>query len=315
MTASTVPTTNSATPPLPDITTIAATFDRDGYALIPGLIQPGELKALQDDTAPIVFGGWEDKANPTDYMHRVFPQTGEDIFFRVQYIFPKTTNNAIVALLGHPYVLSVVREILGPDFILSAEALVFKMQGNGHEVAVHADCDPADPRLSPTIFNVDYYFDDSTVENGCVWMAPGTHKLNLSSKEISQKGFDFPGLVPVAAKAGDVLLHNVRVVHGSRATPGGALRRTMYYEWQSLAEMEKQTGPRPGFPMNDSFVRDRYRLLLTAIDLRRRMPYAKNETPFGLQIPSDVTAKYGIEPIKTGEQVNLRPALGYNAYI
>ena len=315
MTAAVHSTATENTHALPGVPDVVDAFLRDGYALIPGLLSPEEVKALQEDTAPIVFGGWENKANPTDYMHRVFPQTGEDVFFRVQYVFPKTHNNAMLALLGHPYILQVVQAIYGDDFLLSAEALVFKMQGNGHEVGVHTDCDPTDPRLSPVIFNVDYYFDDSTVTNGCVYMAPGTHKLNVPGAELRAQGFDYPGMVPVEARAGDVLLHDIRVVHGSRATPGGALRRTMYYEFQRFSDMEAQGGPRPGFAMNEAFVRDRYRLLLAAVALRQTMPYAQGEMPFDLRVPDEVLAKYHIAPPTPGEAINLRPALGYNAYI
>jgi len=70
-----------------------------------------------------------------------------------------------------------------------------------------------------------------------LWAASGTHKLNLPYKEIAAQGFDFPGLVPVPAKAGDVLLHNVRTVHGSHASQGNALRRTIYYEFQDFCSL------------------------------------------------------------------------------
>ena len=300
--------------PTADIERIVADFDRDGYALIPQLIQPDELDALREDTGKLVYGGFQNKENPTDYMTAPNPQ-GKEELFRVQYIFNKAPRNSLLILLGHPFILTIAARMLGENFVCAAEALVFKMEGNGREVSVHADCDPADPQLSPVIFNVDFYLDDSTEANGCLWAAPGTHKLNLPYKEIAEKGFGFPGLVPVPAKAGDVLLHNVRTVHGSHQSAGNALRRTIYYEFQSMDAMLKQNGPRPNFAMNDGFIRDRFRLLLAAIDARSKTPYAQNEIPFAYRVPEKYAAQYGVTPPAPEHPANLRPALGYNAYI
>ena len=293
---------------------IAADFDRNGYALIPQLIQPEELRVLREETAALVNGGFENKENSTDYMTAKNPRGMEELF-RVQYIFNKAPKNSLLILLAQPFILSVVQRLLGENFVCAAEALVFKKEGNGREVSVHADCDPADPRLSPLIFNVDYYLDDSTEDNGCLWAAPGTHKLNLAYKDIAAKGFDFPGLVPVPAKAGDVLLHNVRTVHGSHASQGNALRRTIYYEFQDMDAMLRQNGPRPNYPMNDIFIRDRFRLLLAAIDARSKASYAQDEIPFAYHVPERFAAQYGVAPPTPDHPANLRPALGYNAYI
>ena len=294
---------------------IAADFDRDGYALIPGLIQAEELATLQADTGEIVHGGWQGKEPESDYFHDVLPDTGEDVYHRVQYVFPKAQRDSLLILLGHPFILELTHHILGEDFVCAAEALVFKMAGNGREVPVHADCDPADPQLSPVIFNVDYYLDDSSEENGCLYVAPGTHRLNLPFKEIASRGFDFPGLIPVPAKAGDVLLHNVRLVHGSRRSQGGALRRTLYYEFQKMSEMLNQGGPRPGFPMTDAFIRDRFRLLMGAIQARKAAPYAQKETLFPYHLPDEYAKRYDIEAPGSASEINRRPSLGYNKYI
>ena len=45
--------------------------------------------------------------------------------------------------------------------------------------------------------------------------------------------------------AGDVLVHDIRLVHGSHRSRSEGLRRTLYYEFQSLAWMRRE-GVRPG---------------------------------------------------------------------
>ncbi|MEM7132253.1 MAG: phytanoyl-CoA dioxygenase family protein [Chloroflexota bacterium] len=293
-----------------NIESIATKFDQHGYVLLPQVISKAELAGLQADTAHMIDTGYEGQEPASDYFYDPLPDTGEIVFHRVQYIFPKAPNNSFVKLLGHPIILEVVQHLLGDDFICGAEAFVFKTPGNGKEVPVHCDCDASDPELAPLIFNVDYYLDDATVENGCLLAAPGSHKLNLSPAEVAKQGFDFPGLVEVPVQAGDVLIHNTRVVHGSKRNTGNSLRRTLYYEFQGLNAALTQGGIRPGSPLNDTWIQERIRLVMHAIDLRKETSYGQDEEPFAYQPP----AGYDIAWPQPDETVNYRPALGYNKF-
>ena len=100
------------------IPALAEDFLRDGYVLLPQLITPAEIEALRADSGEIISGGWADKANPTDYMHDLLPDTGEDIFHRVQYIFPKARHNSFLILLGQPFILELVQYLLRRGFRL-----------------------------------------------------------------------------------------------------------------------------------------------------------------------------------------------------
>jgi phytanoyl-CoA hydroxylase len=297
---------------MPTVEEIIHAFHRDGFVHLPGVLAPAELDLLRADSLEIVEGGWEGKENESDYFHDVLPDTGEDVFHRVQYIFPKARRGSFVTLLGHPLILEIVHGLLGDDFLCAAEALVFKMPGNGREVTIHTDGDPFDPQLAPLIFNVDYYLDDSSLENGCLWVEPGTHQIaHEMPRERVFRGLDFSNMIPVPVKAGDVLLHNIRLIHGSPRSNGGAMRRTLYYEFQSIAAMEKQGGPRPGHPLRNNFVEERIRLLMHAIQKRAAASFAEGETPFSYTPP----AGYNVSWPQPDEAINLRPALGYHKYI
>jgi hypothetical protein len=297
---------------LSELENITTSFNRDGFVHLPGVISAQELEVLRADSLQIIEGGWDKAEDSSDYFHDVLPDSGENVFHRVQYVFPKAQRGSFITLLGQPFILQIVQHLLGDDFLCAAEALVFKMAGNGREVTIHADCDPYDERLSPLIFNVDYYLDDSSLENGCLWVAPGTHKMvhQLPKNEVF-RGLNFKGMIPLPVKAGDVLLHNVRLIHGSPRSNGGALRRTLYYEFQSIAAMQKQNGPRPAHPLRNNFIEDRIRLLMRAVDQRKSAPFAEDETPFDYKPP----AGYDMAWPSPDEAINLRPALGYNKYI
>jgi hypothetical protein len=50
-------------------------------------------------------------------------------------------------------------------------------------------------------------------------------------------GWNHPAAIEVEMQPGDVLLHNVMVVHGSPHVEGKALRRTIYYEFRAAEEI------------------------------------------------------------------------------
>ena len=106
-------------------------FHQDGFVKLPGLIDPQELKTLQADTQKIVDSSFEGIEDEIDYFADLDPETGQTIFHRDQYIFPKssTSPNSLVCLLVHPEILTIVDALLGNQFLCEAEALVFKTPG------------------------------------------------------------------------------------------------------------------------------------------------------------------------------------------
>ena len=94
-----------------DLAQTVEDFHRDGFVRVPGLLSEGELRALQHDTQHIIDGGYEDVANPTDYRTAPDPDTGKDVFNRVQFVFPLATTepNPLLALLGHPQAAGTFR--------------------------------------------------------------------------------------------------------------------------------------------------------------------------------------------------------------
>ena len=288
-------------------------FHRDGFVRLANIIKTHELETIQADTQKIVDSPFHGVDDEIDYFADLDAETSETIFHRVQYIFPKssTSPNSLLCLLGHPEILRIVRALLGDHFLCEAEALVFKIPGNGRAVPVHADCDPADLRTSDAhlAFNVDVYLDDATTGNGCLLAAPGSHYKRETSQQIAMQGFNYLGLESVPMKAGDILIHNVRLVHGSHQNTSDQLRRTIYYEFQSIHWMIKE-GIRLGYSINSNWVEDRIRLILYAIEERKKCSYGKGENSFEYQ----VSDSFNVEPLTSSKTVNLRPKLGYNKY-
>jgi hypothetical protein len=202
-------------------------FDRDGYLVLRDWIPAPMLDRLREAAA-----GWIEKGadHPDDPD---FVYAGETMW-RVDYLHGKGSP-ASLELLGSPAVLGVAESMCGPDFVPTYESLVFKHEGNGAPVQWHQDA--VHPRRW-RIFNFDLYLDDSRSGAGALWVIPGSQLGRRDACAIAEDhGWMPPGAVEVEMAAGDVLLHDVMVVHGSPGCEGNALRRTIYYEFRAAAEI------------------------------------------------------------------------------
>ncbi len=101
----------------------------------------------------------------------------------------------------------------------------------------------------PTRIFLSYYTTDTTLENGCLRIIPGTHRKRIplhdllppahgpeiqAITDLSHPAFqDHPDAIDVPVKAGDLVINDARVLHAARgnSTPD---RRTLVLQWHSI---------------------------------------------------------------------------------
>jgi ectoine hydroxylase-related dioxygenase (phytanoyl-CoA dioxygenase family) len=135
----------------------------------------------------------------------------------------------------HPTILDLVEDLLGPDFYLWGSNFFIKEPRSLSTVGWHQDAYywPLDPHESLTVWLA---FDDSTVENGAMTVVPGSHRAGLLKHirvretdsvlmlECERGQFAEDTAVPVPLKAGEVSIHDDKLVHGSPANPSATRR-------------------------------------------------------------------------------------------
>ncbi len=215
-------------------------FDENGYLILRKWITGELLERLQAAGASWMSGvndlleGDEERA---DYQFAK-REIGE-VFYRVDYLHNKGAS-ASLELLGSPQVLSVVESLTGRNFVPTYESMVFKDAGDGEAIRWHQDA--VHPRRH-RIYNYDLYLDRSCADAGALVVIPGSHTKKLDACALEQQhGWSPPNSIVVEMEPGDVLLHDVMVVHGSPRAVGKALRRTIYYEFRA-AEQILAEGP------------------------------------------------------------------------
>lgn len=210
-------------------------FDENGYLILRKWIPPDVLARVQAAGSAWIQQGLnarDDDPDRADYLFAERPHGR--VMWRVDYLHNKR-QAASLELLGSPQVLAVAESLCGPNFVPTYESMVFKQEGDGAAVKWHQDA--VHPRRYH-IFNFDAYLDASRIGSGALRVVPGSQ---LQPQDICRLddyyGWNPPGVIQVEMEPGDVLLHDVMLVHGSEQAQGNALRRTLYYEFRAAEEI------------------------------------------------------------------------------
>ncbi|MDP2334449.1 MAG: phytanoyl-CoA dioxygenase family protein [Reyranella sp.] len=195
--------------------------------------------------------------------------------------------DAALRLYGHPGLLGVAAGILGDDFVPYNEVTFVKEAGLGPSVAWHQDgtthWTAADWDMGAHGFNFMTQLYPSTAGNG-VWVLPGSHKLGKADirKLVARNGSDrIEGAVPMLAGAGDTIVTNRQLLHGSFANSSPDRRITLNEGFFPRKRVLGVTAKRLHGAVetyDQARIDARCRILLLAIDARRqRFP---QETPY-----------------------------------
>jgi ectoine hydroxylase-related dioxygenase (phytanoyl-CoA dioxygenase family) len=132
-------------------------------------------------------------------------------------------------LVGDERLLDIAEQFIGPNIALFAAHYIAKPPLDGQKVLWHQDGSywPLEPMEVVTLWVAG---SDSTVENGCMRVLPGTQNARLLSRAemqtvddgqnvlssgIHPSQIDDTEVVELELKAGDVSIHNPRIIHGS----------------------------------------------------------------------------------------------------
>ncbi len=248
-------------------------YDNKGYLILRNWIPAPMLECLQQAGAAWITQGSQSDGSDAYYDYKFANRSnGNRVMYRVDYVHNKG-QIASLELLGSPYVLGVAESLCGNNFVPTYESMVFKQAGDGEAIPWHQDA--THPR-SHRIFNYDLYLDESRTGGGALRVIPGTQGQKADICAVNDTyGWDHPDAIDVEMNPGDVLLHDVMVVHGSERTQGKALRRTIYYEFRAAEEIIKDG------PWDSTWIDQRMRLI--PLGLKRFSAAYPDVAPFTWQ--------------------------------
>lgn len=135
-------------------------------------------------------------------------------------------------LMGSPFLLSIAAAICGTDFFPVQEFAVLKTLGDKTPVLWHQDV--TNKSVGRT-FMLGIYLDAANDENGALRIIPESHKSDLSICELQKMPYQ-----SIDMQAGDVLIHDLMLVHSSGMLNTFPKRRVVYFEFMSSSLANKE---------------------------------------------------------------------------
>lgn len=131
----------------------------------------------------------------------------------------------------NPKILDVIESLLGSDLKLYQDQLFMKPPRIGSRQRYHQDAPLGFYIDPPSMVTCWAALDDATIENGCLWMLPGTHQFGVIEKtkweeyeQLSLAG-ELPAERPIELKAGSCSFHHGLILHCSRLNMSDKRRR------------------------------------------------------------------------------------------
>ncbi len=237
-------------------------FIENGYLVVPNLLSESEIEEIRQDATTLARGGYEcDSLKP-------LPEsvTDQEAIGRILCIHqPHFVSDTIEKYVKHPKICGILSQIAAAHLpfwdgsVKCMQSMLFvkppKFQGQAwHQDEIYI------PTRDRSLIGAWIAMDDANVENGCLWVLPGSHRQgylypqrnheNPDEFDFAQESYGFDGSdeVPVEVERGSLVFFNGYLLHRSRKNRGDTFRRVLvshYCNSWSLLPWSLQEGERP----------------------------------------------------------------------
>ena len=233
-------------PASPDV----AGFAQDGYLRYDALISPDEVARLLALYDRFLDGSIEVGGMRSDLGGGAERKEGvkENI---TQIMWPSEFVPVLHDTPAYRNALRVVREMLGADMAFDFDMLIDKAPQSGTPTPWHQDCaywpDLPDRRAASCWIALD----EATLDNGCMWFAPGSQEAELRPHRPAGKGggaLECDGsedeAVAVPLAPGSCTLHGGKTMHYSRGNTTDGHRRALILNFrpEAMIRLERELG-------------------------------------------------------------------------
>ncbi len=208
-----------------------ADFKKDGYLLIKGLYSESEAQDIIN---------WTDEVAaypevPGKYMMYFEKSQVDDsrILSRVEDFEPWHANFS--SLFSDERMKGYCSQLFGEEAVLYKDKINFKMPG-GDGFKAHQDVQAGWDRYASLHITAMISVDATTLENGCLEMAPGYHKQGLIGEQWKPLEEDALDYVLIPTEPGDAVFFDSFAPHRSKPNMTQQARRVLYVTYNRLSE-------------------------------------------------------------------------------
>jgi phytanoyl-CoA hydroxylase len=218
-----------------------SSFVDEGYLVMPGLVTPEEIVEIRQDAADIARGGY-----PCDAIEALPAEMTDDEVLRSILCIhqPHFISPVIKQFVSHPAICGVLSQVTAAHLpfwdgrVKCMQSMLFIKPPGFQGQAWHQD-EIYIPTRDRSLVGAWIALDDATIENGCLFVIPGSHRMGYlypqrdhndpDEFDFAQESFGFheAAEIPVEVAAGDVVFFNGYLLHRSRRNRSDGYRRVL----------------------------------------------------------------------------------------
>jgi phytanoyl-CoA hydroxylase len=232
-------------------------YARDGFAVLRDALSPAEVAAVNAEAVSLCRGergdigrGEDDTRAAEEVLQSSEGDTDDEVLRRFLCIHhPHKASPLIRSTIAHPRLVPALTGIIGPNVKSMQSMLFVKSEGKPGQ-AWHQD-EHFIPTRDRSLTAAWIALDDATVENGCLWVLPGSHRRGVIYPDrttddprfdCTHEAYGFPydeqDAVPVEIPAGAALLFNGYLLHRSLQNSGRhGYRRALVHHYMSAESL------------------------------------------------------------------------------
>jgi phytanoyl-CoA hydroxylase len=225
----------------------AAFYRENGYLVVPDALSAQEIEQLRRETVRICRG----ELGPISGLTPAGPQESDEAVL-ARYLcihFPHKISALMRRALAQRTIVEVLTRVISPNVKCMQSMLFIKAAGKPGQ-AWHQD-EVYIPTRDRSLSGAWIAMDDATVENGCLWVLPGSHRPGVlwpqrwhddprfdCSHETHGFAYRDEDAVPLEAKAGAVVFFNGYLLHRSLPNRAGrGFRRALVNHYMSAESL------------------------------------------------------------------------------
>lgn len=222
-------------------------FWEDGYLILPDMLSEADVMTLGGSLD--VLDEWIQTHDHPDFVREPESVNSDRMVIR------KITNIHLHGgapwheLMERDEVLDLFEDLIGPDIAFHHSKAMMKPPHEGSVKPWHQDLPegfvspteadrlrPLGTDLKPEnvpVVAIQYYVDDSTLDNGCIQVVPGSHRRGLFEDPLDESLIDPTEVVPAEIIAGGALLFHCLTYHHSAPNTSPRWRRGTVFEYMA----------------------------------------------------------------------------------
>ncbi len=218
-----------------------AFFVENGYLVLESLVTPDEVEELRRDTVHLARGGY-----PCENLKALSADlTDDEALRRILCIHqPHFVSPVIQKYVKHAKICGALSQITAAHLpfwdgsVKCMQSMLFVKPPTFQGQAWHQD-EIYIPTRDRSLIGAWIALDDATIENGCLWVIPGSHKQgylypqrdhrDTEEHDFGQQsyGFDESVAIPVEVPVGSVVFFNGYLLHKSHKNRSEIYRRVL----------------------------------------------------------------------------------------